>query len=127
MILPFERTLCRKRGSNVKINPLELEERDTPAPLTPAMARWVYDSDGRAIIHINSLDCRHTYAREVAPGATGSIHHIALACEGYDEMVARLTARGLDFQCNLVAAIGLHQIFTQDPNRVLFELNFFGD
>jgi catechol 2,3-dioxygenase-like lactoylglutathione lyase family enzyme len=104
-----------------------LERRNAPPPLTAQTAQWMFDDEGRAIIHINSLDCTRTYQREVAPGPTGSIHHIALRCSGYDEMVERLEARGLAHQDNLVAAIGLRQIFTMDPNGVLLELNFFGD
>jgi catechol 2,3-dioxygenase-like lactoylglutathione lyase family enzyme len=104
-----------------------LERRDAPPPLTPQTAQWMYDDAGRAIIHVNSLDCRRTYEREVAPGPTGSIHHVALGCEGYDEMLARLDAAGLTCRTNEVTAIGLRQIFTMDPNGVLFELNFFGD
>jgi hypothetical protein len=41
--------------------------------------------------------------------------------------MVRLEARGADFQLNIVGAIGLRQIFTQDPNGVLLELNFFDD
>jgi hypothetical protein len=87
----------------------------------------MYDDAGRAIFHINSLDCPRTYAREVTPGTTGSIHHVALNCSGYDETIARLDARGLDRQTNLVESIGLRQIFTMDPNGVLLELNFFAE
>lgn len=105
----------------------DLDRRDAPPPLTPANAQWMYDDAGRAIMHINSLDCPRTFEREVAPGPTGSIHHVALNCSGYDDMIARLDARGADYQCNLVAAIGLRQVFTMDPNGVLLELNFFGD
>lgn len=105
----------------------ELERRDAPPPLTPQNAQWMYDDAGRAIFHINSLDCPRTYEREVAPGPTGSIHHVALNCSGYDKMLGRLEARGMDRQLNIVAAIGLRQIFTMDPNGVLLELNFFGD
>jgi catechol 2,3-dioxygenase-like lactoylglutathione lyase family enzyme len=104
-----------------------LERRDAPPPLTPQTAQWMFDEAGRAIIHVNSLDCRRTYERDVAPGPTGSIHHVALGCEGYDEMLARLGAAGLESQTNTVPAIGLRQIFTMDPNGVLFELNFFGN
>jgi 4-hydroxyphenylpyruvate dioxygenase-like putative hemolysin len=104
-----------------------LEARDAPPPLTPETAQWMYDDAGRAIIHINSLDCRRTYQREVTPGPTGSIHHVALNCSGHDEVVARLAARGMDYQCNTVEAIGLRQVFTLDPNGVLLELNFFAD
>jgi catechol 2,3-dioxygenase-like lactoylglutathione lyase family enzyme len=105
----------------------DLDRRNAPPPLTPETAQWMYDDAGRAILHINSLDCVRTYEREVAPGPTGSIHHVALNCSGYAEMIARLDARGLDRQVNLVAAIGLRQIFMMDPNEVLLELNFFGD
>jgi catechol 2,3-dioxygenase-like lactoylglutathione lyase family enzyme len=106
---------------------LDLERRNGPPPLTPDNAQWMHDREGRAILHINSLDCPRTYDRDVMPGSTGSIHHIALRCDGYDEMVARLEARTADHQTNLVDGIGLRQIFTMDPNGVLLELNFFAD
>ncbi len=106
---------------------LGLERRDGPPPLTPQTAQWMVDGGGRTIIHLNSLDCPRTFQRDVAPGPTGSIHHVALACSGYDEMIARLDARGSDRQINTVESIGLRQIFTMDPNGVLLELNFFGD
>lgn len=104
-----------------------LERRDAPPPLTPSNAQWMYDASGRAVIHINSLDCPRTYEREVSSGPTGALHHVALNCTGYDEMVARLSARALPHKINLVQAIGLRQIFTVDPNGVLLELNFFAD
>lgn len=104
-----------------------LDRRNAPPPLTPENAQWLYDASGRAIFHINSLDCPRTYDRAVTSGPTGAIHHVALNCSGYDEMLSRLTAHGRDCQLNLVDAIGLRQIFTQDPNGVLLELNFFAD
>ena len=106
---------------------LDLERRDAPPPLTPATAQWMHDSTGRAILHINSLDCIRTYDREVASGPTESIHHVALRCDGHDEMIARLDARCADYRENRIAIAGLRQIFTLDPNGVLLELNFFGD
>jgi catechol 2,3-dioxygenase-like lactoylglutathione lyase family enzyme len=106
---------------------LDLKRGDAPPPLTPQNAQWMFDGDGRAIIHINSLDCPRTYERDVMPGPTGSIHHIALNCSGYDDVIARLDAKGMDRQVNTVTAIGLRQVFTTDPNGVLLELNFFGD
>ena len=80
---------------------------------------------GRAVIHINSLDCPRTFEREVRPGPTGALHHVAFNCTGYDEMILRLKERGLQHQINEVKAVGLRQIFTVDPNGVLLELNFF--
>lgn len=107
---------------------LELERRDAPPPLTPQTAQWMVDAAGRAIIHLNSVDCVRTYDREVQPGAlTGALHHVALRLQGHAEMKARLDARGAEYQENFVAAIGLRQIFTADPNNVLLELNFFAE
>ncbi len=106
---------------------LGLERRDGPPPLTPQNAQWMHDAGGKPILHINSEDCPRTYDRETKSGPTGAVHHVALNCSGHDGMIARLDARGLDYQRNTVTAIGLRQIFTMDPNGVLLELNFFGD
>ncbi len=86
----------------------------------------MFDAAGRAIIHINSLDCQRTYDRDITPGdLTGALHHVALRLTGYQELKARLDKRGADYKENMVDAIGLRQIFTADPNNILLELNFF--
>lgn len=105
---------------------LDLEERDGPPSMKPEQARWMYDSAGNAILHLNSPDFPRLFDREVSPNAvTGAIHHIALRCGDFDEVKARLDARGAQYQINEVPAAGLRQIFTSDPNNVLLELNFF--
>lgn len=104
---------------------LGLEPRDGPPPLTHANARWMYDKTGRAMLHINTLDCPRAYDRAVAPGPTGALHHVALRCSGYGQVKARLDAAGLEYRVNEVPAIGLRQVFVLDPNAVLLELNFF--
>jgi catechol 2,3-dioxygenase-like lactoylglutathione lyase family enzyme len=106
---------------------LDLERRDAPPPLTPNWAQWMYDKDGRAILHLNSLDCPRAFDREVASGPTGSIHHVALNCSGYDELTGRLEARGMAYKVNIIESVGLRQVFAMDPNGVLLELNFWGD
>lgn len=106
---------------------LGLERRNGPAPLTADQAQWMYDQAGRPILHINSLDCPRAFDRAVAPGATGSIHHVALNCTGHGDMIERLNALALDHQCNHLESIGLRQIFVSDPNGLLLELNFFGE
>ncbi|HTL90814.1 MAG TPA: VOC family protein [Steroidobacteraceae bacterium] len=105
---------------------LDLEPRDGPPPLTHENARWMYDRSGRALVHINSLECPRAYDRAVTAGPTGALHHVALRCSGYEELRARLVRRGLEHRINVVSAIGLRQIFVLDPNQVLLELNFFG-
>jgi catechol 2,3-dioxygenase-like lactoylglutathione lyase family enzyme len=106
---------------------LELEPRDGPPPLTHENARWMYDESGRAILHINTLECPRAYDREVGAGPTGALHHVALRCSGYEEVRARLSRRGIDHQVNDVGTVALRQIFVLDPNQVLLELNFFGE
>lgn len=102
-----------------------LERRN--GPMAPHHGQWMHDANGRAIFHINSLDCPRAYDREVTPGPTGALHHVALRCSGHAEMRDRLDARGHDYAENFVEQIGLKQIFVRDPNEVLLELNFFGD
>jgi catechol 2,3-dioxygenase-like lactoylglutathione lyase family enzyme len=104
-----------------------LERRNAPPPLRPDNAQWMYDDAGRAIVHINSRDCPRFFDRDFDARPAGALHHVALKCRGYDEMIARLEARGLTHQVNFVAAIPLRQIFVSDPNGVLLELNFFAD
>jgi catechol 2,3-dioxygenase-like lactoylglutathione lyase family enzyme len=105
---------------------LDLEERDGPPPMKPDQVRWMYDSGGNAILHLNSADFPRLFDRNVSPGAeTGAIHHVALRCGDFDDVKSRLDARAADYQVNDVPSIGLRQIFTADPNNVLLELNFF--
>ena len=107
---------------------LGLVRKDAPPPLTPQNATWMFDAEDRAIIHINSVDCPRTFDREVPQGAlTGALHHVALKCTGYEDVLGRLKDMGAEYQENLVSAINLRQIFTPDPNNVLLELNFFAD
>jgi catechol 2,3-dioxygenase-like lactoylglutathione lyase family enzyme len=105
---------------------LGLEPRDAPPPLTHQNARWMYDEAGLAVLHINSLECPRHYDRDVRPGPTGALHHVALRCSNYEDLLTRLKRRGLEYQLNEVPAVALRQIFVLDPNSVLLELNFFG-
>ena len=105
---------------------LRLETRPAPPPLTRETARWMYDTGGRAVLHLNSLALPRFVDRDMSPGPTGALHHVALRCVGYGEVLARVETMGLDHHCNTVPAAGLRQIFVGDPDCVLLELNFFG-
>lgn len=105
---------------------LDLQARDPPPPLDPALVQWMYDAQGRAIFHLTTPGSimgdggKRELSRE-----TGPVHHVALNCSGHDAMTARLASMGLSFRLNHVAAIDLKQIFVHDPNGVLLELNYF--
>jgi catechol 2,3-dioxygenase-like lactoylglutathione lyase family enzyme len=103
---------------------LGLEARTAPQR-DPSQRQWLYDTRGMAVIHLNLFGTDNTIARDVQPGApTGAIHHVAFECAGFDEMVGRLKARGLDYGFAHIPEISLKQLFVTDPNNVLLELNF---
>ena len=104
---------------------LDLESRAAPPPMTHATARWMCDRSGRAILHLNSIDYRRQFDRDMSPGPTAALHHVALRCTDHSETLARIERMGLDYRLNEVTAIGLRQIFVHDPDGVLLELNFF--
>lgn len=104
---------------------LGLERRNGPPGFPANQMQWMYDDQERALIHINSVDCPRAYDREVAPGPTGAVHHIAFNCSGFDDMIKRLDAHGIGRQVNLIESVGLRQIFIHDPNDIVLELNFW--
>ena len=57
-------------------------------------------------------------------GRTGAVHHVALNCWGHDAMIDTLKRHGLTYRQNHVTVIDLKQIFVEDPNGVLIELNY---
>jgi catechol 2,3-dioxygenase-like lactoylglutathione lyase family enzyme len=90
---------------------------------------WVYDGNGRAVLHLASAEMRYSPAEilpDPTPRGTGAIHHVALACTDYDGMKARLARLNLEFREN-VPEPGVRQIFVRDPSDIQFELNFKGD
>lgn len=107
---------------------LGLERRDAPPPVPASEVQWMYDAAGRPLVHIAHADRHRALGRIVATGQpTGAIHHVAFACSGYAELIARLEAHGLAHRVSAIESIGLRQVFVSDPNNVLLELNFHGD
>ncbi len=101
-----------------------LEVRDPPG-LDPSRIQWMHDEQGRGIIHLSTAGSLLGETPAALNGSgTGAVHHVALDCEGHDAMVAKLSALGLPHRLNHVAVIDLKQIFVQDPNGVLLELNY---
>lgn len=107
---------------------LGLERCNAPPPVLPHQVQWVYDAAGSPLIHIAHADFQRERGRAVATGEpTGAIHHVAFACTGFDALIDRLKALGLQHRVNRIDAIGLRQVFVADPNKVLLELNFACD
>ena len=103
---------------------LGLEQRDPPG-LDPALVQWMHDEDGHALLHISTVGSLLADGAGWREGAgTGALHHVALNCRGHDAMVATLERHGLKYRLNHVTVIDLKQIFVEDPNGVLIELNY---
>lgn len=103
---------------------LGLRAGDPPPPLDPADVQWMFTEEGRAIFHLSRPGTLNAIGDVNVGADTGAVHHVALACNGHDAMVAKLDRLGLAHRENHVVAIDLKQIFVRDPNGVLLELNY---
>ena len=80
---------------------------------------WMY-SDGRAVVHL--VDISPT--DEAQKPDSGVVHHVAFASQGFDGMKQRLQSKGMAFDSRQVPGGDLWQIFVDDPNGVMIELNY---
>jgi catechol 2,3-dioxygenase-like lactoylglutathione lyase family enzyme len=102
-----------------------------PGGTDTSRGAWIYDDDDRPVLHVGSYEARYPgdgmLKNAQAPTVgTGNIHHVALECLGYDELVARLKAANLQIATSDIPSIQLRQVFVEDPNGVTLELNFRG-
>jgi catechol 2,3-dioxygenase-like lactoylglutathione lyase family enzyme len=85
---------------------------------------WMCDRGDMPVIHLTEPFSGET---RFDGDDTGRLHHVAFDCDGHDAIVARLADMALPYEVNVVASIGLRQIFAMDPNGVRLELNFRED
>ena len=55
---------------------------------------------------------------------SGVVHHVAFASQGFAGMKQRLESKGMEFDSRQVPGGDLWQIFVDDPNGVMIELNY---
>jgi len=80
---------------------------------------WMY-SEGKAVVHL--VDISPT--AEAQKPDSGVVHHVAFASRGFAAMKARLQSKGMAFDSRQVPGGDLWQIFVNDPNGVMIELNY---
>ncbi|HEX7750954.1 MAG TPA: VOC family protein [Novosphingobium sp.] len=104
---------------------LGLRPQARPDALASAIpGGWLFDDEGRALIHLITHDvARHGESR--AP--TGSIDHVAFACQDFAGTLAHIEGLGIPHRVNRRKYGDFSQIFLTDPNNVKLELNFPGE
>ena len=90
-----------------------------PRPPFNFPGAWLY-SEGHPVLHLNDLSPTDKQQRP----DSGVIDHIAFGSRGFEQMKRHLTSKGVPFRVNQVPNSRRWQIFVEDPNNVLIELNF---
>jgi catechol 2,3-dioxygenase-like lactoylglutathione lyase family enzyme len=80
---------------------------------------WMY-SEGRAVVHLVDISA----TSEPQKPDSGVVHHVAFASRGFGAMKNRLSQKGMPFDARQVPGGELWQIFVNDPNGVMIELNY---
>src|SRR5260370_12873190 len=80
---------------------------------------WMY-SEGKPVVHL--VDISQT--DEPQKPDSGVVHHVAFASRGFAAMKHRLQSKGMPFDSRQVPGGDLWQIFVNDPNGVMIELNY---
>jgi catechol 2,3-dioxygenase-like lactoylglutathione lyase family enzyme len=109
----------RKLADTVRFyeNVLGLEKGPRPNFAFPGA--WMY-SDGKAVVHLVDISATD----EPQKPDSGVVHHVAFISRGFDGMKQRLKSRGMPFDARQVPGGELWQIFVNDPNGVMIELNY---
>jgi len=107
-----------------------------PRPPFPFPGLWLYQGDtsvwANAAVHIIGIDRNDPEGlkaylgdrEEVALQGSGAVDHVAFFATGLLQMLARLQAQNIEPRERTVPLLGLHQIFVDDPNGIVVELNF---
>lgn len=107
-----------------------------PRPAFPFPGLWLYAGDtsqwANAVVHIIGIDRNDPAGLKAYLGdrdesslhGTGAVDHVAFFATGLAETLARLQRLGVPARERTVPSIGLHQVFVDDPNGVVVELNF---
>jgi catechol 2,3-dioxygenase-like lactoylglutathione lyase family enzyme len=90
-----------------------------PRPNFAFPGAWMY-SEGKAVVHI--VDISKT--DEAQKPDSGVVHHVAFVSRGFDAMRDRLSSKKMPFDARQVPGGDLWQIFVNDPNGVMIELNY---
>jgi len=107
-----------------------------PRPPFPFPGLWLYSGDtslwANAAVHIIGIDRNDPaglkqYLGDKDAGSlqgSGALDHVAFFATGLRDTLSRLAANGVACRERTVPLLGLHQVFVDDPNGIVVELNF---
>ncbi len=107
-----------------------------PRPAFPFPGLWLYngshDDVANALVHVIGIDLNDPEGLKQYLGerdlsslkGSGAVDHIALFDTGLEEKLSQLRKSGIPVRERTVPVIGLHQVFMDDPNGVVIELNY---
>ena len=97
---------------------------------------WLYNGaaypESCGVVHVIGIDPANPEGlkaylgdRDVASlSGTGTVDHLAFTATGLEEMRKRLERCEIPYRERSVPALGLHQVFFEDPSQVTIELNY---
>ena len=107
-----------------------------PRPDFPFPGCWLYqgplDSYANAAVHVIGIDAKDSSGLSNYLGdreatdlqGSGALDHVAFFATGLADMLVRLQTQGLTPRRRDVPGLGLHQLFLDDPNGIVVELNY---
>ncbi len=107
-----------------------------PRPSFPFPGVWLYngnhDSYENAVLHLIAIDRNDPEGLKKYLGdrdasslhGSGAVDHIAFFANGLEEKIALLKKFQIPYRERTVPVLKLHQIFLDDPNGVVIELNY---
>lgn len=97
---------------------------------------WLYNGvqypETTGVVHIIGIDPHNPqglkdYLGDRDPASlqgTGTVDHMAFTATGLGDMRRRLQQHDVAFRERTVPALGIHQVFFEDPSGVTIELNY---
>ena len=107
-----------------------------PRPEFPFPGVWLYKGDesswANAVLHLIAIDKNDPnglkqYLGERDPSSlygSGAVDHIAFFATGLEEKITLLKQLKISYRERTVPILKLHQIFFNDPNGIVIELNY---
>ena len=107
-----------------------------PRPEFPFPGVWLYNGDesswANAVLHLIAIDKNDPnglkkYLGDRDPSSlrgSGAVDHIAFFAKGLEEKISLLQSMKVQYRERTVPVLKLHQIFLDDPNGVVIELNY---